>query len=419
MKQEKTISKIYNSKIFWIIVSLLCSFLLWSYVSGQDSKESTVTLSGIQVEFTGEDELAARSMSVYEVDTSSVTIRVRGNRSDLSRLKSSEIKAVIDVSKIQQPNDMSWTYDIRFPNYIDKSNIQVISRTPDTVNFTIVKNASKTVNVKGSFEGTISDACVAEELVFEPATITLEGPEQMLENVDYAWVKFGNSDLNIESTYSADVAFTLMDKDGKPCSASDIKSSVNFVTATQPILKTKELPLTVKLIPGGGITEADCTVTVEPSTIKIAADSRLIDDKNSIVLGNVELSSFNSSYTQTFTIPLEDGIQNLNGITEAKVTISVNGTHTKSFTTDNISCKNVTKGYVATIDTKEIEVTLRAKDAETLDKINASDISIVADLSDYGTTTGQVIVPATVSVSGHSDVGAVGDVKVTLTISKE
>lgn len=378
-----------------------------------------MTLTGIQIEFKGEDELAAKSMSIYEVDTSSVTIRVRGNRSDLGKLKSSEIKAIIDVSKIQQPNDMSWTYDIEFPSYVDKSNIQIISRSPDTINFTVVKNASKTVNVKGSFEGTIADECVAEELVFEPATITLEGPEKMLEKIDYAWVKFGNSDLNIESTYSSDVAFTLMDKDGKPVSATDIKSSVNFVTATQPILKTKELPLTVKLIPGGGITEADCTVTVEPATIKIAADSRLIDNKNSIVLGNVELSSFNSNYEQTFTIPLEDGVQNLTGITEATVHITAPGTHTKTFTTNNISCKNVSKGYSATIDTKEIEVTLRAKDAATLDKINASDISIVADLSDYGTTTGQVIAPGVVNVIGHNGVGAIGDVKVTLTISKE
>lgn len=419
MKQEKIINKIYNSKAFWIIISLLCSFLLWSYVSGQDEKESTLTFTGIQIEFAGEEELAARSMSIYEVDTSSVTIRVKGNRSDLSKLKASEIKAVIDVSNIQQPNDMSWTYDIQFPSHVDKSNIQILSRNPDTINFTVVKNASKTINVKGSFEGTIGEECVAEELVFDPATITVEGPEAMLENIDYAWVKFGDSNLNIESTYSADVAFTLMDAEGNPCSASDLRLSANYVNATQPILKTKELPLKVKLIPGGGITEDDCTVTIEPSTIKIAADSRLIDDKNSIVLGNVELSSFNNNYEQTFTIPLEDGIQNLTGTTDAKVTISVSGTHTKTFTTNNISCKNISNGYTATIDTKEIEVTLRSKDEALLNEINASDISVVADLTDYGTTTGQVIANGTVSVNGHRDVGAVGDVKVTLTISKE
>lgn len=79
----------------------------------------------------------------------------------------------------------------------------------------------------------------------------------------------------------------------------------------------------------------------------------------------------------------------------------------------------MSSGYRTTIDTKEIEVTLRALSQDTLNKIKAEDITVVADLSDYGTTTGQVIVNAKVTVSGHDNVGAVGDVKVTVTIYKD
>lgn len=419
MKQEKVINKIYNSKAFWIIISLLCSFLLWSYVSGQDTKESTKTLTGIKIEFTGQRDLESNSLSIYDVNTESVTIRVRGNRNDIARLRSADVKAVIDVSNIRQPNDMSWAYDIVFPDSVDDRNIQIISRTPDTVNFTVVRNITKTVSVKGSYEGEIAEDCVAEELVFEPAVITLTGPEEILGKIDCAFVKFGDADLTIDSTYSDEVSYALLDSEGDTVSANEIKASADYVVAIQPILKTKELPLTVKLIPGGGITEDDCTVTIEPQTLKIAGDSKLIDEKNSIVLGNVELSSFSNSLEQTFTITLDDGIQNLTGTTEAKVTISAAGTYTKTFTADNISCTNVSAGYAATIDTEEIELTLRSKNEEALNSIKAADISIVADLADYGTTTGQVIVPAKVSVSGHDDVGAVGDVKVTLTIAKE
>lgn len=418
MKQKK-IRKIYNSKAFWMLVSLLCSFLLWGYVSGQNEKVSTMTISGIQIEFVGEDKLADRSMSIYEADTSTVSIRVKGSRSDLKKLKAKDIKAVLDVSNIKQPNDMSWSYDLEFPDSIDRSNIQILSRTPDKINFSVVKNATKTVEVKGSFEGTIGDNCVAEELVFEPSTITVEGPEEILNNIDHAWVSFGDSDLYIESTYSIDKSFSLIDADGNTCSTSDIQMSAQYVTATQPILKTKEIPLKVNLIAGGDITEDDCSISIEPSTIKVAGDSRIIDDMNSIVLGNVDLSSFNNSFEQTFTIPLDDDVQNIDGIVEAEVKITIAGTHTKTFTTDNISCKNVSKGYKADIDTKNVEVMLRAKDQETLNSIDPSDISVVVDLADYGTTTGQIIANGTVTVSGHKDVASVGDVKVTLTISKE
>ena len=105
------------------------------------------------------------------------------------------------------------------------------------------------------------------------------------------------------------------------------------------------------------------------------------------VIGVIDLSSFVSGYEHTFTIELEEGIQNLTGVSEAKVIVEVEGTSTKTFTTTNISCRGVSSGYNATIDTKEVEVTLRALSSEVLESITADDISVIADLSDYGATT--------------------------------
>ena len=301
MKQEKKISKLYNSKVFWAVVSLLCSLLLWGYVSGQDSKEATMTLTGIQIEFTGQDKLAERNMAVYDLDTSAVNIRVKGNRSALSKLKSSEIKAVLDVSNIQQPNDMSWTYDLQFPSYVDTNNIQVLNRTPERLNFTVEKNITKTVDVKGEFDGNFADGVAADAIpVFEPATITLEGRESALNNIDCAWVSFGDPDLYIDSTYSIDKSFTLIDAEGNACPTTDITMSANFVKATQPVLKTKDIPLKVNLISGGGITEEECIVNIEPANIRIAGDSLILDNINDISLGDIKLSSVSGDYEQKF-----------------------------------------------------------------------------------------------------------------------
>lgn len=418
MNQKKKISKVYNSKVFWIVISLLCSFAMWAYITNPDSTEYQQTFRGVQVEFAGQEKLLSdRSLSISEVDTQSVTIRLKGSRSVIGKLKASDIKAVIDVSGIKQPNDMTWAYELQYPDGVDVSSITVVSKTPETINFTVVKNATKTVSVKGSFDGEIAEGCVAEEFVFEPSTVVIEGPEETLASIDHAWVSFGEG--KIDSTYSAEVGYKLMTKNGQEVSTKDLKLSANVITATQPILKTKEVPLTVNLISGGGVDADDCTVTIEPKTLKIAGDTRLIDDINSIVLGNIDLASFQSSYTHTFPITLADEIQNLTGVTEATVTVEIRGTHTKTFTTDNISCKNVTNGYTATIDTKSIEITLRSKDTAVLDKVKADDISVVVDLKDYDSTTGQVLAIGTVYVSGVENVGAVGDIRVSVTITKD
>ena len=419
MEQKKRTKKLYDSKVFWMIVSLLCSLVMWAYVSSLDTTDKEITFSGISVEFRGQEELLAdSSLSIASVDTETVSIVVRGERSNITKLKSSDIKAVIDVSNITQPNEMTWAYRLEFPDYVDPNDITVVRKSPEAINFTVVRNAKKTVEVKGSFEGTIAEGCVAEEFVFEPGFIVIEGPEASIEKIDHAWVTFGKDQI-IDSTYVEESDYTLMDAGGKPCSRDGLMLSAEKVTATQPILKSKEVPLRVNLISGGGITAANCTVSIDPQTIKIAGDSRIVDDLEFIEIGTIDLSSFVSGYEHVFAIKLEDGMQNLTGVSEAKVTVEVAGTHTKTFTATNISCRGVSSGYHATIDTREVEVTLRALSSDVLDKIKADDISVIADLSDYGTTTGQVIVNAKVQVSGHDNVGAIGDVKVTVTIYKD
>lgn len=420
MKQQKSTKSIYDSKIFWMIVSLLFSLIVWAYVTSQDATtDSKITFSGIQVEFQGQDELLnQRNLSITSVDTESVSIVVRGNRSNISKLKSADIKAVIDVSSITEPNSMSWSYDLVFPSYVNENEISVVSKSPDTIKFTVVKNGRKTIDIKGSFEGTIAEGCVAEEFVFDPATITVDGPEEIINKIDHAWVIFGE-DQTIDSAYIEEAEFTLRDRNDGIISKDGLRISVDTVTATQPVLKSKEVPLRVRLLSGGGITEDDCTVSIDPSEIKIAGDSRIIDDLEYIELGTIDLSSFSSGYEHTFDIELEEGLQNLTGVNQATVTIEVSGTHTKTFTTSNIAVKGVSSGYRAELDTKEIEVTLRAMSEDALNKIKPEDITVIADLSDFGTTTGQVIVNANVTVSGHENVGAVGDVRVTVTISKD
>ena len=114
MKQKKKISKIYNSKVFWMIISLLCSFAMWAYITSPDSNDYQQTFRGVQVEFAGQEKLLSdRSLSISYVDTQSVTITLRGSRNNIGKLKANDIKAVIDVSKIKQPNDMTWAYEIQ------------------------------------------------------------------------------------------------------------------------------------------------------------------------------------------------------------------------------------------------------------------------------------------------------------------
>lgn len=417
MKQSR-MSKIYNSKIFWMILSLLASLALWAYISNQTTTTINKQLTGIQVQFSGEDLLREeRGLAISDVDTSSVSVWIRGSRRTIGALDSSQVVAVIDVSKITQAGDMSWSYSLRYPAGTDTSSIQTISRSPDTISFSVSALASKTIEVGGSFAGSLADGYSAEDPVFEPSSITVTGSEAALSKIASAKVTFGKDKTDVKETFSVDVGYTLVDENGEACSTAGLTFSTEVVKATLPIMEVKELPLSVAVINGGGATESDCTISIEPKSIKVAGDSKVLDAINKLVVGTVDLSDFTASYEDTFPITLDDELQNITGVATADVKIIIVGMTTKTFNVTNMYCTNVAEGYSAAVDTENISVVMRGTEA-ALSKLTADKIRAVADLTEYKDTTGTIMPNVKISADGVSGVGAIGDYKITVTISK-
>ena len=80
--------KIYNSKAFWMIVSLLASLAIWVYVTSVETDESKTTFRGVKVELVGEDILRdSKNLVVTDMDTSTVTVEVVGPRRIIGSLR--------------------------------------------------------------------------------------------------------------------------------------------------------------------------------------------------------------------------------------------------------------------------------------------------------------------------------------------
>ena len=98
------------------------------------------------------------------------------------------------------------------------------------------------------------------------------------------------------------------------------------------------------------------------------------------------------------------------------VTVSVQGLSTTALDVDNITMSPAPDGYTATLVTHVKEVVIRGKE-EDLAAINASQIRIVADLSDM-TTTGQISVPVRVYLDTNRSVGVIGEYTIVVNISR-
>ena len=398
--------KIYDSKLFWVIVSCVLSFVLWIYVTSVQSDEVRQTFRGVRVEMIGESVLRdSRGLVITDLSTSTVSVELIGPRRVIAAMSPEDIRAQIDVSKLTQSSYASMQYTIAYPNRTDTTSISVSRKVPDTVNFTVSKLNSKSIPVRGSFNGSIADGFTAEMVTFEPSEITVSGPDAYLRDISYAWVSFGSE--TISSTYSIETGYTLMNSADEEADVSGISCSSDVVKATVPILEMKSLPLTVNLIYGAGANENNTKVSIDPEEITLAGDSAILNAMNNVPIATIDLTSFNSTYTDTYNINFDNSLTNVEGLTEAEVKVEVVGLETKTFTVTNIQCRGISDGYEADVLSRALTVRLRGTAAQ-LAAVSESDLVAVADLTNTELATGSNIVSVRIQVDGSFDVGAVG-----------
>ena len=97
----RTLRKLSNSRILWMIISILASLTIWIYVTSGETEAFKTTFRNVQIEIVGEDTLrTSRGLILTDLNTSSVTVEVVGPRRMLAPLDSDDLVAVVDVSKL-------------------------------------------------------------------------------------------------------------------------------------------------------------------------------------------------------------------------------------------------------------------------------------------------------------------------------
>ena len=173
----------------------------------------------------------------------------------------------------------------------------------------------------------------------------------------------------------------------------------------------------MNLIYGSGANETNTIVNVTPTYLTLTGDSAILSGMNQIVLGTVDLTDFSTTFTEEYSIPLDNTLKNLTGLSTAEVTIEVVGLETRSFAVTNITCTNVPDNSELELITESLEVRIRGT-AEQLSQIHSENITAVADLSDYRDSVGAYMTPVKIRVDGFTDVGAVGDYTISVEIRK-
>lgn len=407
-----------KSKLFAIVFSLLAAMGLWVYVVTVVNPDGDMIINNIPVSFSGAEVLREDHGLVITGDHEEfVSVHFYGKNADLKTLEQhkDELKAVVDVSRVRSTKEYTLSYDITLPSAVTASSITRMDKSPVNVTFTVERQIRKSVEVRGDFSNVkIADGYMLDGTGFDFDSITVEGPESVVSTLDYALVTLERS--NVEKTLTEAVPFVLMDRDGNAVDQTLVSTETDEVEVTMKIVKYKVIPIEVQLVYGAGVQEADVEYEYEPQSITLSGDATLLDGINAIQLDPIDLSLMTSNeetLERSVLIPTE--AKNVSGEETVQVHITIRNKKIKTLRTTNIVFTGVdeTKFQVKSLS-QQVQVLIRANAADA-DRITASSIRIVADMSGYS-QEGTYQVPVTVHVDGY-DAGAIGQYSIAVNLS--
>lgn len=416
--------KILDSKVLYILLSVVLSISLWFYVTSLDGNEETKTIRNIPISFVGEDILAERNLMITgTVPTASVTVKAKP--SVLWKLQDDTIRLTVNVSQITEASEYTLAYTASLPSGVSQDDVQFVSGQSGNVTFTVSRFTSREVEIRGKFTGTVAEGYLAgdeDEFIFAPRVITVSGQANLVNQVDHVLVTVGgeNHSRDISGNYS----YQLIGVSGEPLENLDVECSEETVYVTYPIYATTTLMLDVNFVTGGGVSREDIRYTLSSDHITVAGTKEAIAAVagQTITIATVNLGEIREDTELTCVIPLADELINLSGWTEVTVSIDLpEDLVTRTIPVTQFSFLEVPEGWTAAAITQVLQVEVRGR-AHLVNALTAESIRAVADLKDIPQTAGQYTVPVKTylySSSSASNIGIMGtEFRITITLSE-
>lgn len=396
------------NKVLYIALSLLIAILFWLYVDDELGSKITETYSRIPIEFIGaEDTLPSRGLMLAEGEDMTIDLKLSGPRLLITGLDKSDIRVEVDLTNISAVGPYTLNYQIRFPDEVDSTKISREWASRSAVTVRVAELFTKEVPVEVTVTGEAMDGYIymSERLTVDPATLTVSGREEDVSQVASALVHLDLTDAS--STISRSFDYELLDAEGNVLDIEGIQVSENQVQVEAPIYLVKTLDLTVKFRESPGSTLDDIKWKLERNTIEVAGEAASLENKEDILLGEIDLAALLSDTEMVLDIALPAGAVNLSGFTTTTLTITFSDSlATKSLAVTNISAIGLSEGQSFDRLTNSVEVVLRGP-ADIIEEVTEEDVRIVVDLTEY-TSNGTYSVPGIVLVDGFDNVGAVG-----------
>lgn len=402
-------------RVVYLLLAFLVAVMIWFYVDETNDVTVEREITDVEIIYTDEDTvLADRGLMLLEDGTDhTMDVKVRGKRRTVSWMDHESIRVIVELKNVTAAGKQRVPYQLSVVSRFNNS-VQVTERSISMASVNISELYSKDVEVKCELVGNVAEGYNAGQLQMSHSSIEIWGQQEIIDQVAYAKVKLdiGNATGSVSETLEVQ----YYTGEGETLDSSGIRASVERIQVSLPVFVTKELRLTMNYIDAPGARLRSMNPQLDPATIMVSGPAEVLRDRETIVLGDFDLLSVeNTASTHTYGITVPEGCTNLSGVTRSTLTISYPDKTTASVVTNRIRFDNAPEGRDLDVQTPEIVVSVFGTEAD-VSAVDGENITLVADLSDYGSALGTYAIPAAVEIESGGDIGVTGEYEIQVTI---
>lgn len=377
----------FTKDIGWKLLSLAIAVALWFMVINTENPLETRSYTA-SVQIQNEESLFERGYVVVnedEINSTRVTVRLRGQRLALDTLSQSntKVQAIVDLSNViysYNGEPVSVPVNIVIPSVVNNS-FEILSKSVQSVTVDIQPYINKDFTVKPVVNYSDESSGELINAVTSPSTITAYGAKSVINSI--AEVRASVTPEVLENDMVMTAVPTAYDAEGNVVNNVTFSSSELSVKISMDDMKSVRIAVDTT-----GRPAEDYQVTglyLSPETIDVAGSEEALSGISVIRLPDIDIADMDSNIIKTFDIGdyLPDGVRIVGGTDTVTATVTLERNEEKNIVipADSITDNGTTpEGLTAHIESEDIEITVSgpAGKLELVDGVNA-----YVDLSGY------------------------------------
>ncbi|BCJ97622.1 CdaR family protein [Anaerocolumna chitinilytica] len=367
------------------ILSLFMAIFIWLIILNIANPVIQKSYYHIQVTKINENVIAQKD-KVYEVvsgDTVDVTIKAK--RSVIEALKTTDIKAVADLSELSLVNAVQ--INVSVPGH--ERDIMEITQDTSTMKVSLENQKTEQFRINVVTQGEVASGYYIKDKTTSPNIIQVSGAETVINRIKEVDVEVAVT--NQRQSFVTSAVPKVYDKNGSLMDSDKLTFNYDTVDVTVNLLQTKTVNLFIEVTgtPYSGYKYVD--FEYEPKQVVIAGEKDELD-KVQYIMGEYNIDNQKEDIEDQVNIAdfIKNDVILIDDNQTAVINVKIEKLDTKdlSYDASDIEFRNVPKGAMATLNSNIFNVVLYGS-TEVLNSVNKYNLRPYIDLkkAKVGTNT--------------------------------